>query len=293
MLGFVIPTVGRWSALEHLLDSLDGAARAGLPVCAVVVDQGGPAGAQLREGREALPLTIVQDAGRGASRARNVGVAHLPDEVSHVVWPNDHSSYPVASLEALVERLPRADVVVGQLLEGDGEARYDVADSSEPLDLRNVWQAIEPATAISLPLLRDVGGWCTDLGAGAATPWQSSALADLLLRLAPRARVVWTPGFAVCGAGFVRGAAERALRSKVRSYGRGYGRVLSRWDYPWHRRWGSVLKPLVQPGYGVGADRLPLSARLATAVGRAEGITGRLLPGSTTDLRDAAHVLEH
>ena len=107
MLGFVVPTVGRWSALSSLLDSLENSASAEEPVEVVVVVQGGPAPVGGTRSDSGVRLTVVTDSGRGASRARNLGLAYLSAEVSHVVWPNDHSRYPPASLAALRRHLDR------------------------------------------------------------------------------------------------------------------------------------------------------------------------------------------
>jgi hypothetical protein len=293
MLGFVVPTVGRWKALEVLLSSLEEAAADGHALCAVVVDQS--TSAEPRPNQDSkypnLQLQFVHDDGRGASRARNVGLAALDPSVTHVVWPNDHTTYPTASIALLGQLAGSADVIVGQLVE-DRAARYHVPATREAINLRNVWRAIEPVTAISADLAR-TAGWSEDLGSGAASPWQSSALADLMLRLPRDCDVVWEPEFVADGPGFVRGATGRELDAKVRAYGRGYGRVLSKWDYPWHRRIGSIVKPLVQPGYRVGPDVLEFRARVAAAVGRAEGVSGRLIPGSPRDLRDPRHLVTH
>ena len=285
-----MPTVGRWPAVSRLLDSLAAAAADGHPTEVVLVRQGG--GEQAPElSRPGLSVVVVDDDGWGASRARNCGLRHLSPEVTHVVWPNDHSSYSAASLAALGRHLDR-DVVVGRLIEAGAE-RYPVQASYAPLDRLNVWDAIEPATAISRRLVEYWGGWAESLGTGADSPWQSSALADLLLRLPPGTTVAWEPDFIATGTGFTRGATGSELDAKVRSYGRGYGRVLSRWQYPWRRRVGSVLKPLLQPRYRVGPDVLPLRARLAAAVGRAEGLSGHLLPGADPAPRQRSDVKIH
>lgn len=182
--------------------------------------------------------------------------------------------------------------MVGRLIE-QGVDRYDVASSDDPIDPGNVWDAIEPATAISTRLLRGHDGWAEGLGTGADSPWQSSALADLLLQLALDATVAWEPDFLVHGEGFTRGATGAELNAKVRSYGRGYGRVLSTWHYPVRRRVGCVVKPLLQRGYRVGPDVLPLPARVAAAVGRAEGILGHLLPGASRSPRRPSDLASH
>lgn len=292
MLGFVIPTVGRWEDLHQLLRSLDQVAALGRALHVVVVDQSGNPAPDLPVLTH-LPVQRLVDAGRGASRARNLGLAALPEQVTHVVWPNDHSTYSAASLDALARHLPYVDVVVGELVEGE-VTRYDVTAEMAPLDMQNIWTAIEPATVTSVQAVRAVGGWSEQLGAGARTPWQSSALADLLLRLRPYATsVAWDPAFTVGGAGFTRGAGEQALAAKLRSYGRGYGRVLATWDYSWFRRLGSVAKPLLHVRYAVGPDTMSLRARWASALGRAEGLAGHLLPGSATDLRRRDDVRAH
>lgn len=277
MLTFVVPTVGRWSALTALVDSLDRAGQAGHKLGVVVVDQSGETGHPQLSARH-LDLRWVRDAGRGASRARNLGLRFVHGSSTHVVWPNDHTVYDGGALDVLATQLPHSDVVVGALIEGRS-VRYNVASRREPLDPSNVWEAIEPVTCISVAALRAVGGWDEGLGAGSRSPWQSSALADLLLRVRPHApTVAWDPGFCAVGEGFARGASDVALSAKLRSYGRGYGRVLSTWDYPLVRRLGSIAKPLLQRGYAVGPDVLPMRARVASSVGRAEGVVGHL-PG--------------
>ena len=290
MLGFVVPTVGRWSAVTSLLDSL-AAAAAGDPLEVVVVRQGSNGSPAPELARPGLSVVMLDDDGWGASRARNRGLSHLSSAVTHVVWPNDHSSYSAPALAAVRRHLDRG-VVVGRLVES-GADRYPVQASFAPFDRVNVWDAIEPVTAISRRLVGQCEGWAESLGTGANSPWQSSALADLLLRLPAGTTVAWEPEFVATGPGFTRGSSGSELDAKVRSYGRGYGRVLSRWNYPWRRRLGSVLKPLVQPGYRVGPDVLPLRARLAAAVGRAEGVSGHLLPGADPAPRQRSDVTIH
>lgn len=292
MLGVIVPTVGRWDALKQLLVSLDEAAAPGEALHAVLVDQSSEPVPCLPT-MSHLNVQRVVDHGRGASRARNLGLAALPEQVTHVAWPNDHTTYSAASLAALAQHLPHCDVVVGRLVE-DEVTRYDVAAQVTPLNLDNVWTAIEPVTVTSVRAVRSAGGWNEQLGSGATTPWQSSALADLLLRLRPyTSSVAWEPDFSAGGGGFARGAADQALAAKLRAYGRGYGRVLASWDYPWERRLGSIAKPLLRPRYAIGPDVLSMRARAASALGRAEGIAGHLLPGSAIDLRDRHDVRAH
>lgn len=292
VIGIVVPTVGRWERLAGLLGSLSAGTAAGTRLHVIVIDQSHGAGASphLPEG---LAGQVISDAGQGASRARNIGWRALPAEVTHAVWANDHSVYPVDSLQALSDDLSTADVVVGALLE-TGVERYSVAAEYRSLTKDTVWSAIEPTCAIAVSLVRAVGGWDEQLGSGAESPWQSSALADLLLRiaqLAPRTR--WDPQFLVGGGGFARGASSSAMRAKARSYGRGYGRVLSRWDYPVIRRAGAVAAPLLRRHYSIGPDELTLTSRGSLSLGRLEGVLGVLAPGARRSPREHDDLVQH
>jgi hypothetical protein len=284
-LGVVIATAGRLPQVSRLIASLAESVVGDQGAEIVVVDQS----SQMTSGRSfvatRVELMVVHDTGRGASRARNIGWAKLSDDVTHVIWPNDHTLYTEPAIAVLSDAAEGSDIVVGVLLE-QGRARYRVGRSSDPLDRDNVWWAIEPVTATSTRLLHAVGGWNEQLGAGAASPWQSSALADLLMRMtAERPVVCWEPNFVATGAGFTRGASVEATAAKARAYGRGYGHVLRQWDRRWWRMTGSVTKPLLWPRYRVGPDRLPLRVRIQLAVGRAEGVAGHLLPLSRVDVR--------
>lgn len=272
---FVIATTGRWEDVLAQVSDLEAAAAAGLPVTVVLVSQGGRPPAAVESLCRSRDWPQLLDAGRGASRARNAGLRALPPAAGHVIFTNDHARYPVQTVRVLAEATAAgSDVVIGCLLERD-KPRYEVAASHASLDRDNVWDAIEPATAISRALVDRLGGLDEQLGAGAAC-WGSSALGDLLLRVSQIPHTVaWLPEFLVHGPGARRAVDTPALNRKMRAYGRGYGFVLRRWHYPLLRRVGSVAKPPLSRHYSVGPDEMPLQTRLQLSLGRLEGITGR------------------
>jgi hypothetical protein len=117
------------------------------------------------------------------------------------------------------------------------------------------------------------------LGVGTNTPWQAGEIADLLLRGIHNGLPVWfDPSVRVHESAAVV-ATGAAYRLKARRYARGTGRVARRYFGP--TRWARLLiAPLVQATMGLVSGRLAVCLlKLQVLLGRAEGLSGRCLPG--------------
>ncbi|MWK33874.1 glycosyltransferase [Actinomadura sp. J1-007] len=174
------------------------------------------------------------------------------------------------------------DVVAGRLLaSGRRPATAPIEDEPGPLDARTVWTHAPTGTCFfRAAFLAEVGGFDESLGIGCAAPWQSGAGPDLLLRgLRAGRELASDPDVRAYGHNPEdRGASDRGHRAKARHAARGAGRV--------HRRHcgayacaRAVVRPLAAVAVHTACGRWPMALRsLHVAVGRAEGMSGLLLP---------------
>lgn len=268
--GVVVTTVGRWEALERLLDSVGAA-----PV-AVANQSGGPVPAALRR-----PGVRWVESTRGISRGRNDAFAALAGDVDVVGFPNDHSWYEAGwdrTVAGRWEAEGRPGALAGSLAEPGG-VRMMLPPAGTPLTRWTVWRAIEPALFVHASLVGRFG-FREDLGIGSAGPWQAGEGTELLLRIMAAGRpVVSAPDLCVHGDGERRSLDPEEWRAKLRGYGRGIGRVLRLHQagpvetaaqvlLPWYR-W--VRRP-------PSGARTPPGDCLQASLGRLEGRMGRCLP---------------
>uniref|UniRef100_UPI001A955928 glycosyltransferase family 2 protein n=1 Tax=Actinomadura roseirufa TaxID=2094049 RepID=UPI001A955928 len=200
-----------------------------------------------------------------------------------VAFPDDGTWYPPDALARAARTLAGgADVASGRLLATGGDrARWRFPDEPRPIDARTVWSHARTETCFfRADLLRATGGFDEGLGAGSGTPWQSGAETDLLLRALHSGRtLVYDPGIRVYEHDPADAkASDPAHRAKARHTARGTGRVYRR-HYGAYTCARVVARPLGAAVLDAARGRLPDARRhLHRAIGRAEGMTGLLLP---------------
>jgi len=280
-IGVAITTVGRWDELRGLLDELS---RQSLPPHAVAIahhDVNAAAGldALVRSFGDTLAITTVISP-RGISNGRNAAAATFGDDVDWLWFPNDNSRIDDDFLERAARHLvPQTTVVAMKVVDREG-ARNALPAPGSQLTRRTVWGAIEAATMIRRQDFVRVGGFDPSIGSGAATPWQAGEGTDLLLRLSTLDgfSIEWVPDIAMRVQTEFAHLTPGERRRKIRRYGRGTGYLYRRWNYPAWDRFrhvlGGALAPLRKPG------KFRLRDGLALAMGRAEGVFGRVLPGN-------------
>lgn len=279
-IGVAITTVGRWDELRGLLDDL---ANQSQPPHAVTiahhdVDAADALDALVRSFAGKLAISTVVSP-RGISNGRNAAAGMLSDDVDWVWFPNDTSRIDDDFLERVARHLaPDATVCAVQLVDREGPRNVLPAPGS-PLTPRNVWSPIEPATLFRRRDFLRAGGFDPCIGSGAETPWQAGEGTDLLLRLSmlDGFSIQWVADIAVRAQTEFAHLTPKERRRKIRCYGRGTGYLYRRWKYPAWQRFRHVvaaaLMPMRKP------DKFQLQDGLALAIGRAEGILARVVPG--------------
>ena len=216
---------------------------------------------------------------RGISNGRNAAAATFGDDVEWVYFPNDTSRLDDDFLERIARHVtPRTTVCAVQLVDREG-ARNTLPAPGSQLTRRNVW------ARSSRPPCSDGGGLrsgrkirsFTGIGRrNSVASWEGT---DLLLRLSllDGFSIEWVPDIAVRAHTEFSHLTPRERRRKIRCYGRGSGYVYRRWNY---RAWdrfrhvlGGALVPLRKPAKYGPRDGLAL------AIGRAEGVFGRVISG--------------
>ncbi|MFF2273357.1 glycosyltransferase family 2 protein [Agromyces sp. NPDC058136] len=281
----MVSTLGRIEPLERLLESLSAQTEAGDRL--VIVAQAHVDAVELVAStfRTATFDIQVITSERGASRGRNAGVAHLPDGERLLHFPNDTTWFPDGSLAAI--RLACADVRVGAITVVDENGpKFVLPEAGVPLDRWNVWNVIEMGLLIRRSSFDELGGFDSELGTGASSPWQAGEVTDLLLRLLERQPTTastfeWLPAdIAVGGIADASGLSTSERRRKLRAYGRGLGRIVMRHRYPWWWRFAFVTGGLA---FGLRhRDTNSLGDGWWVFIGRAEGMLGRTIGGRST-----------
>ncbi|CAN5871411.1 hypothetical protein BH09ACT7_BH09ACT7_33160 [soil metagenome] len=279
--GIAVTTVGRWEELRGLLDDL---ARQTQPPHAVAIahhnaEAADELDALVQSFADRLAITTVVSP-RGISNGRNAAAATFGDDVDWVYFPNDTSRIDDDFLERIAQHVtPKTTVCAAQLIDREG-VRNTLPAPGSPLTRRNVWGAIEPATVFRRQDFVRVGRFDPTMGSGAETPWQAGEGTDLLLRLSELGdfSIEWAPDIAVRAHTEFAHLTPKERRRKIRYYGRGSGYVYRRWNYPAWDKFrhvgGALLAPLRKPG------KFHLRDGLALAVGRAEGVSGKVIPGN-------------
>ena len=279
-IGFVVTTLGRLDPLRALLASLEGQLRDGDHVVLVAQGAQDDAAALAAEfsGR-GVPVPATTS-GRGASLGRNTGVAALPPGEAVVTFPNDNTTYPAGTVQALHAAVDDPAFLAGGFTSWDERGpKTTLPAPGTPLDKYNVWAVIEMGILMRRSLFDAVGGFDENLGPGSATPWQVAEGTDLLLRaMAHEPRLLtefrWLPADVhVDGISTGFGLSDTERRRKLRAYGRGTGRAFAVHGYP---LWWRVAFTGAGLLYGV---RNPKPITLADGwpmfLGRLEGALGR------------------
>ncbi len=261
----VVPTRNRPAQLHRLLDSLSHQTRTDYHV--VVVDQSDSVAADLKE-RVAKNerLHLVEDQGRGASRARNVGcrsvgadwVAYLDDDcVPEPDWAE--------ALAAAISSEPAAEMIMGDIGARDAPAGDYMPVAVFPVTHPHLvsgrftrpWRVgYSAAMAIRRSALERLGGWDERFGPGAAD-FPASDDMDLNYRL-------------------MRAGGSAYLTPRLRAFHDQWRTSDDLLDLygGYSRAWGGLVMKQLRTGD-------PLGAALCAA-GRLRGI-GRLLVGAVAE----------
>ncbi|MEQ8814804.1 MAG: glycosyltransferase family A protein [Thalassobaculum sp.] len=246
-LSIVVPTVGRVEEVGRLLDSLRPQLGPGDQL--VVIDQNSDdrLGPVLAAAADLRPERVRAEA-RGASHARNVGLAHVRRAV---VWfPDDDGWATPGQLEAIrrcLEREPETDVVAGRIVDEDGRPSMGRwPDRPVQATRGNVWRVGAEATMVfRRRFFERVGGFREAIGVGSRGPWGAGEGQDLLLRgLAAGCRIGYRPDI-VFGHPNKFERDEAAILRKAASYARGVGYVMGVNGYSPLELVPHLLKPLV------------------------------------------------
>lgn len=276
--GVGLTTVGRWEELSLLLDDLAGQSRPPHAVAIAHHGDGGnpPALDELVERFRGVLEIRTLASPRGVSNGRNAAARVLAD-VDWLWFPNDTSRIDADFFERVAPHCvaPRT-VLALQLADREGP-RNPLPERGSPMTRRNVWGVIEPATVFRREQFMAVGGFDTERGSGANSPWQAGEGTDLLLRMAERDdfSIEWFNDIVVRAQTEFAHLPPEERQRKLRNYGRGAGNVLRTWRYPlWYKMahlLAAVLQPLRNPGKYTPRDALAL------LIGRTEGLLGRPL----------------
>lgn len=272
----VIPTLGDNDCLEETLLSIH--AQLELVRCVVVVDQSESTriGDICRSAPPGLPVIHARSR-RGVSHARNVGLALVPPEATVVAFTDDDCTYVDGCFAKALSQLRNEDVgaVTGCVLNFVPRNRY--GNRTRTLNRRTVWtNAEEAALFFRRSVLREVGDFDESLGLGSATPWQSGEGTDLLLRIMRAGhQVVYEP---LCRVQEHESHKSQSIDwpTKNRLYGRGTGRVYQK-HYAWPSRITTVVRPVLAAMLAaLRRDPVKSRLRLQSALGRWEGIVGKV-----------------
>lgn len=278
-LAFIVTTLGRLDALRALLVSLEPQLLPEDRVVMVAQREAEAVSALAREFAERGVPVVATSSERGATLGRNTGVACLPSGEYILTFPNDNTTYPQGTLDALRAAVASDEFSAGGFSSWDERGpKTAMPTSGTALDRYNVWTVIEMGILMRRSLFDRLGGFDLSLGPGSATPWQVGEGTDLLLRALANApqlaeSFVWVPPEVhVDGISTGFGLTPHERRRKMRAYGRGTARVLAIHRYPWWWRLAFTGAGLL---YGVrNPAPITLSDGWPMFLGRLEGMIG-------------------
>jgi glycosyltransferase involved in cell wall biosynthesis len=265
----VVATVDRADELARFIESL--AAQAYPRMRLLVVDQNEDD--RLDPVLSATPVEVVHlRAGRGLSRARNAGLAHVGADI--VAFPDDDCVYPLGLLQRIGERFvkdPELDGLTGRAEAADGSASASWRSDPGLLRRDDLWNsAISFTIFLRRAIVEGVGAFDEQLGLGSGTPWHSAEEIDYLIRaLDGDARIEYDPTLVV----------EHDMRADTPAIGirdgASVGYLLRKHDYSPR----VVGRMLARPVGGIAAalarrDTEGARYQLSTVRGRVKGYLG-------------------
>jgi glycosyltransferase involved in cell wall biosynthesis len=278
-LSLVVATLGRTTQVATLLRSL--AAQDFTEFEVIIVDQNDDDRLlPFLAGDWPFPLRrVYTPSKRGASRARNAGWRESRGSI--ILFPDDDCWYPADFLRKGLETMDRlnAAVLSGRPADETGRTingRFETKPMK--MDRETVWTtAIEWIVFFRRNVLEAVEGFDDDIGIGAATPWQSSEIQDIVIRAIDARFGCWyNPDLVGHHEEMVVGRPDAHLIRKARGYARGMGFVLRQHGYSPSQRGLWILRPLVRGLVELVRGRghmLPYYGQVA--LGRLEGALNR------------------
>jgi glycosyltransferase involved in cell wall biosynthesis len=239
-------TVDRTSELERFLASLKTQSHRDFEL--IVVDQNPDDRLVplLRSYEDEHSLIHIREPRRGASRARNIGIAYAGGDI--LAFPDDDCWYPPDLLEKVVQTFvhhPGLDGLTGRVIDSQGRGvmgRFD--PKSGRIEAYNVWaRAIEFTMFLRVSRIKGLR-FDESLGPGSGTEWAAGEGTDLLLRLLADGKLLYYyPDIVIGHPPFTTLYDGRALR-KAYSYGCGMGRVLRNHKTPLRQKTKWLIRPL-------------------------------------------------
>jgi glycosyltransferase involved in cell wall biosynthesis len=281
----IVATLGRTRELEALFESLGNQDFKNCEI--ILVDQNDDD--RLKEICERWGSTLKlrrlhTPAERGLSRGRNAGWTQTQCPI--VLFPDDDCWYPPTFLSLALKQIlaTGTDILTGRAA---NEAGRDINGRFEQVPQwvtpKNVWTTqIEWVTFFKRSTLEAVGGYNTDIGVGASTPWQSCEGQDIVLRaLAKGSRCYYDPSLYGHHSELDIYKPDEAMCRKGRMYGRGLGHVLRVHKYTAWSALNWILRPVVKGGLYLLRGNFPrFRFYRNVAVGRWEGWSGRVHPSA-------------
>ena len=217
---------------------------------------------------------------RGASRGRNLGWREATGPV--VLFPDDDCWYAPDFLARGMATMTElgCDMLTGRPADEAGRTingRFE--DKPQWVDRDNSWTtAIEWLVFFRRETLEAVNGFDETVGVGAATPWQSAEIQDIILRAMTVGHRCWyDPALAGHHEEILLARPDRKLVRKARVYARGMGYVLRRHRFGTRAMANWVVRPLGGSLIYLLRARPAMARYYAqVALGRAEGVVGSL-----------------
>jgi glycosyltransferase involved in cell wall biosynthesis len=240
MFSLIMPTLGRSQTIERFLESLLDQNCDEFEV--IIIDQNVDDRLVDIISRYQSQFTIqhIRFNGRGAARARNVGLSYASGE--YISFPDDDCWYRPGLL-ALVKGYFLSDLgfsgFTGRYSNGEGETEGGGGlnggwpNTRTKLNKYNAWfNAIEFTMFFRRTTFMEFGGFNSEIGIGAGTPWGAGEGTELLLRMLDRdINIEYRPEIhmhhPVKASSFDDGALARQI-----SYEQGIGYVIRISNYP-------------------------------------------------------------
>jgi glycosyltransferase involved in cell wall biosynthesis len=251
LFSLIIPTKGRVSEIERLLQSLAAQTLQDFEIILSDQNEDDRLAGVAHELKWGDRLLHLKSSG-GVSRARNAGLIRARGDL--VAFPDDDCRYPPRLLEEVAhffETNPEFGFLGGASFSdegGDAVARH--AREASPIERESIHaQCIEFAFFIRRAQLGDLR-FDEAMGVGASTPWQSDEGPDLMLRLKERGvRGYYDPRFAVWHPRPVVAYDAKAVDRSYR-YACGHGYFLRKHRYSFGRLAYLMFRTLGGAGLG-------------------------------------------